>query len=284
MPAYNLIYNKDESVIRQLIVGLLADLNQKLYYHNQIDEDTRVKVDIPFLFWISGDEAYLQQHFFNDSVRDPDSELAKTNYEKLPRGIVECTGINIDSASLLNKYVYGTYNRLVGQEMKSFHSQFQMIPITMTFDVTVKVDNQLDIFKVTEVLIKKLYKNNAYSVEVGHPNEATFRCACYYKMPEDYTKERPIEFSLDDDKRYQVTFSLDFISFMPSFDFTHEQFAGNRMFTIQHNTFVVPERMEPTGDNHYGNQPPSGKLEQKENEILKERQDSSFDVKHGDDN
>jgi hypothetical protein len=278
------VYNKDESVIRQLIVGLLADLNQKIFYYNQLDEDTRVKVDIPFMFHITGDESFLQQHFFNDLVRDPEGEHAKTNYEKLPRGIIELTGMQVDSASLLNKYVYGTYNRLVGQEMKSFHSQFQMIPVSMTFDVSVKVDNQLDIFKVAEALIKRLYKNNAFNVEAGHPSEATFRCACYYKMPEDYTKERPVEFSLDDDKRYQVTFSLDFISFIPSFDFTHEQFAGNRMFNISQNTFVVPKRMDKEGDNHYGDRPPSGKLDEKEEEVRKDRQDSSFDEKHGEDN
>lgn len=284
MGAYNLVYNKDESVIRQLIVGLLADLNQKIFYYNQLDEETRIKVDIPFMFHITGDEAFLQSHFFNDSVRDLDGEHAKTNYEKLPRGIIELTGMQVDSISLLNKYVYGTFNRLVGQEMKSFHCQFQMIPITMTFDVTVKVDNQLDIFKVTEALIKRLYKNNVFNIEAGHPNDATFRCACYYKMPDDYAKERLVEFSLDEDKKYQVTFSLDFISFIPSFDFTHEQFAGNRMFDISQNTFVVPLRMDKEGDNHYGDRPSSGKLDKKETEVKKDRQFSLFDKKHGDDN
>lgn len=280
MSAYNLVYNKDESVIRQLIVGLLADLNQKVFYYNQVDDENRVKVNVPFIFQISGDEAFLQQYFFNDSVRDPDGEHAKTNYEKLPRGILNMTSMNVDSSMLLNKYVYGTYNRLVGQEMKSFHTQFQMIPVNMGFDVNVKLDNQLDCFKVAEALVKRLYKNNAFNVEAGHPNEATFRCACYYKMPEDYTKENPIEFSLDDDKKYQVSFSLEFMSFIPSFDFTHEQFAGNRMFTINHETHIVPQRMGLSGFN----EPASGKLDELHKQVQKDKQDESFDKKVGEDN
>jgi len=276
MPAYNLVYNKDDSVIRQIFVGLLADLNEKIYYYQQTDEDTRDKVKVPFMYAIAGDEAFLEQHFLNDGVRDPEGEHAKTNYEKLPRGILNMTSMNIDSGSLLNKYVYGTYNRLVGQEMKSFHSQFQMIPITFGFDVEVLVDSQLDTFKIAEALIKRLYKNNAFNIEAGHPNEATFRVACYYKMPEDYTQERPIEFAFDDDKKYKVTFNLEALAFIPSIDFKHEQFAGNRMFEIEHNTFTAPPRMGLTG---FGEKS-SDAIAKVEKNVLKSRQDASFDKKH----
>jgi hypothetical protein len=270
---YNIKYNKDDSVIRQIFAGLLADLNEKIYYYQQTAENQRDMINIPFMYAIAGDEAFLQQHFFNDTVRDPEGQFAKTNYEKLPRGIINLVSMNIDSASLLNKYVYGTYNRLVGQEMKTFHSQFQMIPITLGFDVEILVDSQLDTFKVAESLIKRLYKNNTFNIEAGHPDEATFRVACYYKMPEDYTQERPIEFSFDDDKRYKVTFSLEALAFIPSIDFANEMFAGNRMFKIENNISTTPTRMDLTG--FY--EKPSGKLNEKEEQVRKSRQDTSFD-------
>ena len=277
MPAYNLVYNKNDSVIRQIIVGLLADLKNKVYYYNQVDDDNRIRINVPFLYVISGDEAFLQQHFLNDNVRDSENEIAKTNYEQLPRGIINLTSMQVNSSELLNKYVYGIYTRLVDQQMKSFRSHFHMIPITMGFDVEVFVDSQLDTFKVAEALVKRLYKNNTFSIEAGHPDEALYRVACYYKMPEDYTKERPIEFSFDDDKRYKVTFSLEVLSFIPSVDFKHEMFAGNRMFNIQHNSFVVSERMDEDG--FFG--PSDGKLDQHENEIRKMRQNSSDEFTNG---
>ena len=39
MATYNLKYNKDDSVIRHIIVGLLADLNSKMSFYRQISND-----------------------------------------------------------------------------------------------------------------------------------------------------------------------------------------------------------------------------------------------------
>jgi hypothetical protein len=73
------------------------------------------------------------------------------NYNKLPIGIINMTSMNIDSASLLNKYVRGTYvKEMPDQTVRSFISQFQMIPVTMNFDCTIKVDSNLDQFKVAD--------------------------------------------------------------------------------------------------------------------------------------
>jgi hypothetical protein len=272
MGAYNLTYNKDESIIRQIIIGLLADLNKKVYFYSQYNENERVKINIPFIYSITGDESFLQENFLNDNVLSPYTNLAKTNYEAIPRAIINMTSMSIDSGSLLNKYVYGIYNRLIGQEMKSFRSQFQMIPINFGIDVEIIIDNQLDSFKVTEAIIKRLYKNNAYIVEVGNLNEAVYPVSCQYKLPEDYTQERSLEFSLDDDKNYKITFSLELEAFIPSIDFDHEMFAGNRMFNIKQNTFTVPKRMEENG---FGEEA-SGNLTEKEKEIQTTRQLEQF--------
>lgn len=48
MATYNLKFNKDDSVIRHVIVGLLADLNDKLSFHRQISNDERAEIDVPF--------------------------------------------------------------------------------------------------------------------------------------------------------------------------------------------------------------------------------------------
>ena len=40
MSAYNQEFNKDNTILRYIIVALLAELKDKVYYYNQIDEDT----------------------------------------------------------------------------------------------------------------------------------------------------------------------------------------------------------------------------------------------------
>jgi len=235
MGAYNIIYNKDESVIRQIIIGLLADLNNKLYFYNQHSDNERKKIEIPFYYSISGDESFLQQYFQQDIIDDTESDHSKFNYDSLPMGVVNLNSMNIDSDSLLNKHVYGTYNRNIEGTIKTMYSKFQLIPMIFSFDVEIRLDSVLEIFKVTEGLIKLLYKNNIYTIEAGNPNEASYKLSNYYKLPENYDNERPIEFGFDEKKKYTVTFQIEMHGFIPSIDFEHEIFAGNKIMSMESN-------------------------------------------------
>ena len=53
MSAYNQEFNKDNTILRYIIVALLAELKDKVYYYNQIDEDTLKKIPVPFFYSIS---------------------------------------------------------------------------------------------------------------------------------------------------------------------------------------------------------------------------------------
>jgi len=232
MSSYNLQFNRDDSVIRHIIIGLCADLNKKITY-TQVVNQQLTKIEVPFLYSFTGDEDFLHEYFLLDDSIDPGKTKAIGNYETKPRGVVNLVSVSIDSSALLNKYVRGTYQKLVDGKMKAFVSQFQMIPMNMTFNVKIVVDTQLDVFRILEKLIKKLYKNNAFNVDVGTLEEGTYRIAAYYKLPEDYEAERPIEFSFDDQKNRAINFDIEVKSFIPSFEPGDEQYAGDRMFTFQ---------------------------------------------------
>ena len=46
MSAYNQEYNYDNTIIRYIIVALLAELREKVYFYNQIDESTLKKIPL----------------------------------------------------------------------------------------------------------------------------------------------------------------------------------------------------------------------------------------------
>ncbi len=48
MSAYNQEFNKDNTILRYIIVALLAELKDKVYYYNQIYENTLKKGRRPF--------------------------------------------------------------------------------------------------------------------------------------------------------------------------------------------------------------------------------------------
>ena len=244
MASYNLKYNKDDSVIRHIIVGLLADLNNKLSIHRQLTNDSRVVVDVPFYYAVSGDENFMRDNFLFSTLNgencDVDQGKADGNYDRVPRGIVNLTSFAVDPAKLVNKRNLGNYNRLNPEDgmLESFVAEFEMIPVVLGADVEILVSSQLDLFKVTEAIIKKMYKANSYHVDAGHLEDGTYRISSEYAMPDDYTMERPIEFGFDDKGNHKVTFSLEINSFMPSFDFEEDAYQTLTFATTESGNYI----------------------------------------------
>ena len=249
MANYNLKYNKDDSVLRHIIIGLLADLNDRVFFYIQRNNTSRIKIEIPFYYTISGDENFLHDNFLFDEIDDPGEDVAIGHYDSIPRGVVTLSSVAIDSGSLINKYVRGNYSKLVTtnqQELlKDYTAEFQMIPITLNFDVEILIDNQLNCFKITESLMKLLYKNNNFNVEVGHLEDGVHRLASYYKFPEDQDLQKPVEYSFGDKKEFKITFPIECLSFVPSWDYNTERFAGNIITGITQSSFIdenpIPE-------------------------------------------
>ena len=254
MATYNVKFNKDDSVIRHVIIGLLADLNNKVYFYRQLDNDTRVEVDVPFYYAIAGDEDFLKDNFLfltKDGLRcEPDDVKADGNYDRVPRGVVNFESMSIDSAKLVNKRIRGTYTKMDDNgAMQGYTAEFEMIPINISVNVEIITSSQLDNFKVVERIIKRLYKSNQYNIEVGDLYEGSYKLPSYYAMPEDYATERPVEFSFDSNEGYKVTFSLEINSFIPSFEWDTEMHVGNRMFGIHiQPTLTKPEDFDRTSD------------------------------------
>lgn len=223
MASYNVKYNSDDSVIRHLIIGFLADLNNKVYFYRQIDANNRAVIDVPFYYSITGDDEFLRDHFLFTTATGPDcvpnKAYADGNYESIPRGVANLTSVQIDSAKLVNRRNRGEYTRLdANGAMQGFTAEFEMVPIVMSFDLEILVSSQLDALKITEMLVKKMYKSNNYNVEVGHLDEGTYKLAAFYALPDDFSQERPIGYSFEDKGKYKITFSIEVNSFLPAFD------------------------------------------------------------------
>ena len=250
MATYNLKFNKDDSVIRHVIVGLLADLNDKLSFHRQISNDERAEIDVPFFYAVSGDENFLKDAFLfsnaNGEACDPNGEFADGNYDKVPRGIVNLSSFAVDPAKLVNKRNMGHY-MMMNEDglMEGYVAEFEMIPIVIGVDIEILLSSQLDLFKITEAIVKKMYKANFYHVDAGHLEEGTYRITSEYAMPDDYEQERPVEYSFDDKGNHKVTFTLEVSSFIPSFDFEEDVY---RKFTrTSYTNVVVADYIDPNG-------------------------------------
>lgn len=209
MSLYNQEYNKDNVVLRYIVVATLAELKSQLYYYNLVD-DTRVKVEIPFYYSTTGEERFLQDNFVYDTV---EQGKAIGDYEVVPRGVMQLQGFSINTDEITNKYVNAKYTVLCKDGIiRTLLAETNFIPITINFDVSIVLTNTLEILKVSEALVSKLYKTTLYYVDLGM---CTMQAAL--TIPEDFTEEKPFEFQLDTKKEYTITFSAEVKSFLPVF-------------------------------------------------------------------
>jgi len=210
MSAYNQEFNKDNTILRYIIVALLAELKDKVYYYNQIDEDTLKKIPVPFFYSITGDGRFLMDNFLFDAEA---AGKAIGDYEVVPRGIIQLTGISIDSGNQTNKFARGEFVQEWEGILKTFSMETNFLPLNMAFDCTVVCSSNLEMLKVTESLMSKLYKNTLFQIDLG-----MMRVAGTFAVPEDYSQNRLFEFQLNDKKEWSVTFPIEVSSFMPVFE------------------------------------------------------------------
>jgi hypothetical protein len=210
MSAYNQEFNKDQTILRYVIVATLAELRDKVFYYNRIDEDTLQKINVPFYYSVTGNERFLMDNFVYDAIADG---KAIGDYEVVPRGVLQLSSLAIDSGSATNKFVRGEFVREVCGKLRTFSLETNFLPLNMTFGVTVVCSNNLEMLKVTESILSKLYKTTTYSVDLG-----MFRVQASMAVPEDYSQDRLFEFALNDKKEFNVTFDIEVKSFVPVFE------------------------------------------------------------------
>jgi hypothetical protein len=210
MSAYNQEFNKDDTILRYVIVATLAELRNRVFYYNRIDEDTLQKIDVPFYYSVTGNERFLMDNFMYDSVAEG---KAIGDYEVVPRGVLQLSSLSIDAGSQTNKFIRGEFVRETNGELRTFSVDTNFLPLNMTFGVTVVCSNNLEMLKVTESILSKLYKTSTYSVDLG-----MFRVQASMAVPEDYNQDRLFEFALNDKKEFNVTFDIEVRSFIPVFE------------------------------------------------------------------
>ena len=210
MSAYNQEYNKDSTILRYVIVATLAELRDKVFYYNKIDEDTLQRINVPFYYSVTGNERFLMDNFVYDAIA---KDKAIGDYEVVPRGVLQLSSLSIDSGSATNKFVRGEFVKEVCGVLRTFSLETNFLPLNMTFGVTVVCSNNLEMLKVTESILSKLYKTTTYSVDLG-----MFRVQASMAVPEDYSQDKLFEFALNDKKEFNVTFDIEVKSFVPIFE------------------------------------------------------------------
>lgn len=219
-------YNIDDVFLRNVIVGMLKNLNDKLTYL-QINEQQQVlQVFVPFFYSMSGDESFLQDFYMDYIDCDGQSPFAEGNYDVVPRGILNLSGVSIDTQAITNGFVRSTYNLEDNQgQMKAFSAYTNYIPLSLSFDITIRTDTLLDTFKIFQSSIQTFYKVFDYSIEFGG-----MRIPVQVGFPETYPNDKQLEFSYGSTQKWiETKFQVTAETYFPQKNLETERFRGNLM-------------------------------------------------------
>ena len=90
----------------------------------------------------------------------------------------------------------------------------EWIPVTLSFSCKIICSNNIELFKITECIISKIYKNpNYFKVDFG-----MFNVDGCLTAPSDYSHTIPTEFGFNDKKEFSMDFNVEMKSFIPAFE------------------------------------------------------------------
>jgi hypothetical protein len=233
---FNSYQNKDDVLFRNLIIGTLHALDDRIFWNNVID-NKKSRVDVPAYFTVAGSERFLSDIFLNSDELKKDGK-ATGLYEKYPRAVLNLTGITLQEEYLTNKFKRANFiKQTEDNEVKQYNAEFMEAPFKMDFEVTIHVDSIVDIFKCINSIFENMYKNVYYYVDVF-----SIKVPCYFAIPPDINKERLMQFGLSDKKEIQITFPIEVQASYPIFKEDTAIFAGDRMETLTQNIYIVSDK------------------------------------------
>lgn len=225
MALFGKTYNKTNVAERNIIASLLYTLHKQLSFKIQRGDGTNNTVEeykIPFFYAFGGSEDFMYDRFMKP-LFDNESK-AETQYEKVPRGVITHTSTSISTQHKTSPFMYGTFVEQTQNGLKSFRAKYKAIPIIMNFECSILVAANLDLYKVSEEIMRLLHKSTQFQVNIDK-----IPIPAILQIPEDLERKKDVEFSFGDRKNMEINFNFEVFSYIPTFDENSKIFSGKRM-------------------------------------------------------
>jgi len=200
--------NFDNVYFRDLAKSVMGAYQDKIWWVNDFTDEARL-VTVPFYYSMTGDESFLIDAFVDDSP----SERVELNTDIIPRGHITITSVTAEFSKIRNPHVWMRSDLEADQEMYSIYSKVKAIPMTTSFDVEIRLDSEVDVWKCYSKILDvfSLYKYMDFQHR-GIYIEAVFA------LPEGKEITMPREHDLSSDSTLSIKFTCEVKSFYPAID------------------------------------------------------------------
>jgi len=143
-----------------LHISLAKTLNRRLRWINYFSDEKRC-VTVPMYLSFAGSERFLLDSYLDD-ITDARVEL---NTDQIPRGIITPTSFSSVSDQFANPNIYIPKNTKIHDQYTKIISKVFAIPIEVSYDIEIRVDSEIDIYKVSEKIMDLLFNYRFFNMD-----------------------------------------------------------------------------------------------------------------------
>lgn len=202
-------FNMEDVFFRDLTVCVLDTLEGQIKWVNRFSSGD-VFVDVPFYYSLSGDERFLLDTFQDDVVSE--NRFIELNTDIIPRGHITLKSFNIMSDEFSNPNVW---LRMVVEnevEIRKVLAKVRAVPITVEYDLTILLSNEIDTFKCSQAILDTLWIYKFMYFEHNFMN-----IDAVILMPDSSSIEINREKNLTSDNTIKLTVSFQVQTYYPAF-------------------------------------------------------------------
>lgn len=201
-------FNYNNNYFRMLNISLAKTLNKRIRWINRF-KDENICVTVPIFLSFAGSERFLLDSYLDD-ITDKRVELDSS---KIPRGIITPTSFSSISDEFANPNIYVPKNTKIHDEYTKIITKIFAIPINASYDVEIRVDSELDTYKVSEKIMDLFFNYRFFNMDFFG-----IKIDNILELPDDKSIILPRDstISMDSENIKSISFSLNVRSHYPS--------------------------------------------------------------------
>ena len=207
-------YNYDDNFVRMATIALCKVFATKVRWINHWS-DKKIRVLVPFYSSYAGQERFMLDAFVDDTV----STRVELNTDQKQRGIITFKGGSQRDEEFANPNQYIAKETKINNEFKSIVSRTKGVPISLSYDIQIRLDNEWEVDTCYTKILDALYNYRFFNISYFG-----IKIDAFFKLPSDAGIEIPREINLASDNTITMKFTVEVNTYYPVFNTNSDDF------------------------------------------------------------
>ena len=208
-------YNYDDNFVRMTTIALCKVLGSKVRWINRWSDGKKIRVLLPFYTSYAGSERFMLDAFVDDIV----GNRVELNTDQKQRGVITFKGGSQKDEEFANPNQYLSKETKINDEFKVIVSRTKAIPISLLYDVQIRLDNEWEVDICYTKILDVLYNYRFFYI-----NYFGIKIDAFFKLPSDGGIEIPREITMASDGIMTMKFTLEVSTYYPVFNVMSDDF------------------------------------------------------------